>query len=444
MKRLRIWLNGFTLVQQYLVVSFIAILVFAVFIFQFLNINIDNFTNAQMISYLHRSQTSYLDAKNMDITYADTNVEHFVYYSEENSDPLSIEAAAVVNNVDVSEVEDIKDGIYKLGNDTIVYSIKNCDKYYLISIISDVYRGEFESALVSGIMNSVVIVVSIIFLVLMLWVYSLIRPLNLIRNYIKKIKDGESAELTIKRNDEIGEVAEAVVDMNEELSHQQRIREEMIQNISHDLKTPIATIKSYSESIKDGVYPYGTLEKSVDVIIEHADRLEKKVYSLITYNKVGYLEDTQTGDTVNMSEVIKKVILSCQVLRNDIEIDTSEVNTDVYFHGDEDAWRTVVENLLDNAIRYAKSKISFTLSDNLFEIFDDGDLMDKDRIEKLFKPYEKGNKGNFGLGLSIVKKVCETYGYNVVGENKANGVVFRIYRNVYKNKKNKNTEVKDA
>lgn len=227
--------------------------------------------------------------------------------------------------------------------------------------------------------------------------------------------------------------------MNEELSKQQRIREEMIQNISHDLKTPIATIKSYSESIKDGVYPYDTLEKSVDVIIEHADRLEKKVYSLITYNKVGYLQDNTEGDTVDMHDVIGKVILSCQVLRNDIIIDTSDVTSDVFFHGSEDAWRTVVENLLDNALRYAKTKITFTLYDDLFEIYDDGELMDKDRIEKLFKPYEKGNKGNFGLGLSIVKKVCETYGYNVVGENKTDGVVFRIYRNVNKTKKvNKN------
>ena len=53
----------------------------------------------------------------------------------------------------------------------------------------------------------------------------------------------------------------------------------MIHNISHDLKTPIATIKSYGESIKDGIYPYDTLEKSVDVIIENADRLEAVSYT---------------------------------------------------------------------------------------------------------------------------------------------------------------------
>ena len=41
---------------------------------------------------------------------------------------------------------------------------------------------------------------------------------------------------------------------------------------------------------------------------------------------------------------------------------------------------------------------------------------------------EKGNKGNFGLGLSIVKRVCDTYGYIVMGENMNDGVVFRIVK----------------
>ena len=433
MKRLKIWLNGFTLMQQYFVVSFLAIMVFLLFIFQFLTINVDNFTNQQMFNYLHRSQNNYISAS---LDYVDNNCFHYVVNKEDEiscSDmPCKIlkQVGHELQNNDL----DSKDGVFLYDNETVVYSIKDNGDTYLVSIINNEYRNEFKSSLVSGILNSVIVVIVIIFMILMMWVYSLIHPLNQIRNYIKKIKNDEKATLLIKRNDEIGEVGEAVVDMNEELSAQGKIREEMIQNISHDLKTPIATIKSYCESIKDGIYPYDTLEKSVDVIIEHADRLEKKVYSLITYNKIGYLEDNDSGDTVLMKDVIEKAILSCKVLRNDINIDTSEVENDVYFHGDEEAWRTAVENLLDNALRYAESKIKISLSNNLFEIFNDGQLLSKDRIDKLFKPYEKGNKGNFGLGLSIVKRVCDTYGYVVIGENKTNGVVFRIYRNMSKTK----------
>lgn len=433
MKRLKIWLNGFTLMQQYFVVSLLAILVFLFFIFQFLTINVDNFTNQQMFSYLHRSQNNYLNAYNASLDYVDNNCFHYVITKEDEVSCSDI-ACIILKQAALEAQNDSKDGLYLYNDESIVYSIKDNGNFYLVSIINNEYRNEFKSSLVSGILNSVIIIIAIIFMILMMWVYSLIHPLNQIRNYIKKIKNGEKANLLIKRNDEIGEVAEAVVDMNEELSAQGKIREEMIQNISHDLKTPIATIKSYCESIKDGIYPYDTLEKSVDVILEHADRLEKKVYSLITYNKIGYLEDNDSGDTVYMKEVIEKAILSCKVLRNDINIDTSEVENDVYFHGEIEAWRTAVENLLDNALRYAESEVKITLSKNLFEIFDDGPLLSKDRIDKLFKPYEKGNKGNFGLGLSIVKRVCDTYGYVVIGENKTNGVVFRIYRNMSKTK----------
>ena len=50
------------------------------------------------------------------------------------------------------------------------------------------------------------------------------------------------------------------------------------------------------------------------------------------------------------------------------------------------------------------------------------------RNPKLFKPYEMGKGGKFGLGLSIVAKVVSANGYEVVGENMAEGVIFRIYK----------------
>ena len=102
-------------------------------------------------------------------------------------------------------------------------------------------------------------------------------------------KMGKDVELHVNREDEIGEVADALVNMKDELTKQEKAKEEMIHNISHDLKTPIATIKSYAESIKDGIYPYGTMEKSVDVIIDNAQRLEDKVHNLLYLNRVEYL-----------------------------------------------------------------------------------------------------------------------------------------------------------
>ena len=427
MKRLRIWLSNFTLIQQFLTIVLFTISFLLFFIFSYLNRNIDSFVNNQMYVFIHRSQNEYLETRN---TPSESNVLHFVYNVESKRylNNVPEEYRSMLQEIDPDPEGGKIDSSFSYGSNSIVYSIISFDNdYRLISIIKNNFREEFRSALSNGVINVTLYVVFGLIGLIILWVSSLIRPLDLIRDYINKIKNNEKAELNLNRYDEIGEVAEALVSMNEELSEQQHIRDEMIQNISHDLKTPIATIKSYSESIKDGIYPYDTLEKSVDVIIENADRLEKKVYSLITYNKMGYLVDNNDNIlNLEMAPIIQKAILAAEVIRNDIEIIT-DLDEDVAFHGDEEPWRVVIENLIDNALRYAKSKIIISLKDNLLEVYNDGENIEQERLDKLFKPYEKGNKGKFGLGLSIVKKVTETYGYSVTGENMNDGVIFRVF-----------------
>ena len=433
MKRIRIWLNGFSLIQQLIGVGLLTVLIFGVFFMTFFNKNIDGFVETQMLSYLHRYESHYISSNSVSgFMYKDTNVSSYIYSPSSNKYISSIEDENKYFLENIDPTEKIGSGEY----DDLIYSITSFDNdnYLLISIISNEYKADFKNALMSGVINFTIIFIMLLFTLFITWVFTILTPLNSIKNYIDHLRQGEDVDLNITRSDEIGEIAESLTNMNEELKKQQRIREEMIQNISHDLKTPIATIKSYSESIKDGIYPYDTLEKSVDVIIENANRLEKKAYNLNTFNKLEYLKDSD--DSSLMNKVIEKAILSIEAIRNDIVVET-DIKKSVEFHGAEEPWQTVVENLLDNALRYAKTKVRITLQDNFLEVFNDGDLMSKDRIEKLFKPYEKGTKGNFGLGLSIVKRICDTYGYVVVGENTHEGVVFRIYSNKPQKRKEK-------
>ena len=438
MKRLRIWANSLSLLQQFLVIAFLVGVFFITFFFTIMPKSIDSFVNDQMHEYLHTSQDNLIanDLYYQDDDDADANVNHFIYSktSKKYQNDLSLEESELLDNIDPDIDSEYYDGSFLYDGRTVVYSIKDFGNYSIVSIIQNDFRNEYRHALSDVTTNMTLIVVFGLYTFLVIWVMTLIYPLNQIKVYIDKIKNGEKAALNIHRKDEIGEVAEALNDMQEELSKQERIKEEMIQNISHDLKTPIATIKSYSESIKDGIYPYDTLEKSVDVIIEHADRLEKKVYSLITFNKMGYLVDNaQSGDNLPMKPIIQKAILSAKVIRKDIHFETNL--EDISFHGEEEPWRIVVENLIDNALRYAKSVVRIDLDEDGLFIFNDGELMEEERIEKLFKPCEMCSGGKFGLGLSIVKRVTETYGYRVLGENMNDGVIFKVLRPKTKRKK---------
>ncbi len=443
MKRLRLWLRELNLSQQLLTIVFMSVTFFALFFFVYLTELVDQFVEGEMYNSIHRTQDNIvanLEYDNWELQ-SDSTITSFLVHRESKSyvanNGNQETIPPVILNQAVQSKEGVRDFTFTVDDELVLYSTRVLDEdYCLVSVMSQQYQSEFRNALLNSVINMSSVVVGVLFVILMIWVGSLIHPLNLIRNYIEKVRKGEHIELRIDRRDEIGEVADALIMMREELTRQEQIKDEMIQNISHDLKTPIATIKSYGESIKDGIYPYETLEKSVDVIIEHANRLEKKVYSLLMLNKMGYLSDVaEEGDTLDMVEVIRKVMLSMEVLKEEVNITT--ILNPVCFHGEEEPWRIVVENLLENALRYAKSEIVITLNDNELEVSNDGPPLSKDRKEKLFKPYEKGTDGKFGLGLSIVYRVCTTYGYRVSAENLEEGVLFKITKNVVSPNKQK-------
>lgn len=451
MKRIRLWLRELSLSQQLLTILFLVISTLTIFIFAFLTPGINAFSSSEMYRMLHAAHVRaayYVDSSDhidrIDFFDDESGIVHALYDNSRNSftshageiEELLNEELSLDIQSHLSEVsEGMKDYQFseKNGSHAVLYTISRIrDGRYLVTMMSSAGEMQFRSLLTNNIVNANMIVAIVLFIILTVWVTTIIYPLNQIKAYITKIKNDEPAELTVNRRDEIGEVADALREMDSELKKQEREKEEMIQNISHDLKTPIATIRSYGESIKDGIYPYGTLEKSIDVIIEHADRLEKKVRSLIALNKMGYLlDECEEGDTLLMSEVIDKALLSLKVIRPEVTF-RRDIEKNVRFHGDEDPWRIVIENLVDNALRYAESTISIELHPGELRVINDGQPIDKDRIGKLFRPYEKGTDGQFGLGLSIVHKIVTTYGYRIVAENLADGVCFRIWKDLPK------------
>lgn len=443
MKRFKLFISRLSLSQQLFSLIFFFVAFFSAFFFVYLAGNVEGIIQKQMFMTLEHSQNNIIATMSSQISpeqlskiFKDQSLSH-IFLSDlgmsfMNSAKLEENEGLIQdilrNSRLLSEDYDSQNFIYK-NQKRFYYRITNVnEKMMLISVTDSAYLESFKDAIVSSTINITVIVVGFFFIVLMVWVASLIHPLNQIRNFIEQMKDGDEPKMKVHRKDEIGELAEALVKMRNELKKQEKTKEEMIHNISHDLKTPIATIKSYGESIKDGIYPYDTLEKSVDVIIDNADRLEHKVHSLLFLNRVEYLiSQDGEGSSVHMKEVVEKVLLNTKVLRPDIEIETHL--EDIIFDGLEEPWRVTVENIIENAFRYAKSKIIIHLNavDGL-TIANDGPCMSEDRLRVLFKPFEKGKEGKFGLGLSIVSKVVRANHYQVSGENTSEGVIFRIYR----------------
>ena len=438
-----------SLVQQLSVIVFTFAFVLILFFTVYLRGNIDDFVSSQVMDSLKRSQENIVatieESQTVNPQFGiDYEMIHMVfskgvlktyYGNQQMNDELIAKVAEIVKGMEESIVEahlDDGHGYY--------YRAYTIDKNrVIVSLVADSYATNIESRLLSSVSNTSAIMVSVMFLMFLMWTLSVVAPLQQIRNYINKIRKGEEAVLTIDRNDEIGDLAHELVSLREELQHQYETKEEMVHNISHDLKTPIATIKSYAESIKDGIYPYDTLEKSVDVIIDNADRLEQKVHSLLFLNRLDYVMDQEkdTDKVTDMKSVIEKVLLSLKMIRPDLSIDCRLEDT--FFKGDEEGWRVVVENLLDNAMRYAETNITLDLKKTELSVANDGPAISEERMQRLFKPFEKGTKGKFGLGLSICYKVCQAYGYDIDAENQEKGVIFHITEKE-KDKKEKRRE----
>ena len=437
MRRIQNWLGELSLTQQLLAIIMLSFTMFILLFFVHLRGNIQQFGENQTFDLIERSQNEMVSIYeegliNMDgIDNFTGDISH-LFVKDGNylvflGEYLNREPLMELYNTRILPNGKDAESSFLLNSKRVYYKSRElADNVVVVSFMNDVYRNTMVSILFDGISNVAAVVVGTIYLLLIIWVSFLLRPLNQIRTYIERIRNGEDAQLNIDRNDEIGEVAFALVNMRDELMHQDQVKEEMIHNISHDLKTPIATIKSYGESIKDGIYPYETLEKSVDVIIDNADRLEKKVHSLLVLNRLDYLlsSSEQEWKDIEMKDLVELVVLSLRVVRPELEIKSDMEPT--IFRGEEESWRILVENLLDNAIRYAQSEIIITLKDGQLSIYNDGTHISQDTMNKMFKPYEKGSKGKFGLGLSICNKVVTAYGYSLEAQNMEFGVVFKV------------------
>lgn len=438
MKRFRALFEKMSLTQQLMTVVMVSLSFIIAFVFIFIFGNINSLVRDQLIQNIHVDQSRVIQSCQADVSETqlfkgtDTNIVHLIYSlsdlnsvmsnTKPNNDALLLEIKGQI----INQSESQKDYTSKLDGSEVIYTITRFDNdKVIVSYVVTSTMSAFKLSLVNGVVNILLIIVGMLFLLLMMWVGYLIHSLKQIEAYIEAYRKGENPSLKIDRHDEVGDLAEAIVSMNNELKRQEQLKEEMVQNISHDLKTPIATIKSYGESIKDGIYPYETLEKSVDVIIEHATRLEKKVHSLLLLNRMGYLvSEDFTKQKTEMKQLIEKVILSLKVFRPRIRLNIELVETT--FVGLEEPWRVVVENILDNALRYAKNEISIELSERELRIYNDGESIPADTLNQLFNPYEKGKGGQFGLGLAIVKRVVDAYGYRIMVQNVDKGVVFII------------------
>lgn len=314
-------------------------------------------------------------------------------------------------------------GIIKISD------ISSTITHYLVGVmdstyVSNIKRTSAQSDVLLSFVGTFVTFAVIIVVgnvILALWSREMTKRIKNLSNQVKKLGEtGYQKQIEITGNDEISDLGNNVEQMRLEIEHNERTKQEMFQNLSHDFKTPISVIRSYAEAIEDEISD----SSDASIIIEQARKLEEKVRRLLEYNKLEYIDSTIPLEEVKLKNVIKEVLDDYRIILSKFKVIVKY--DDTIFKGLRENWITVVSNILDNATRYAKSKIIIRLKNNKLSIYNDGPPIEQKYISALFKPYEKGTKGQFGLGMSIVQKTVNRFGYRLSVENISGGVVFTI------------------
>jgi two-component system sensor histidine kinase CssS len=257
------------------------------------------------------------------------------------------------------------------------------------------------------------------------------KPLKLLEGYTKRIANKEwDQELEIKSEDEIGRLAIAMKEMKEALKLADEEEKKFLQSISHDLKTPVMVIMSYAQAIIDGMYD-DSAEEPAAIIKNEAVRLEKKIKQVLYLNTLDYvLDNDKEKEDVYLDRLLPYLISNFQAVNADISWGLNIESKQAVMLGNPDRIRVSIENILENQLRYAKNRIQVSLknagSSWMIEIRNDGPLISEKDLNQIFKSLYKGDKGNFGLGLSISNKIVNYYRGSIKVENNNGQVCFTI------------------
>lgn len=357
---------------------------------------------------------------NSEVAYIYVNNEN-IYISNNLNKVLGLDSPKeILNKINKEE------GKFLYNKKVYYYSTITTNNTKKIALTGSSYINDMRISIFKIILLVVGITFIIVSMVILIWSNSLVNRIKKLKEKIDNLNnDNYNHKIKYDYEDEISTLEVALEKMRVYLKEEEEYKNQMYQNISHDFKTPITVMKSYIEAFEDGVIAD---KEAVKVSKEQLSKLEGKVHSLLYLNKLNYFKDKKDiiKERCDVSKVVFDSVDKFSLVRNDVKftLDIDEKNT--IFKGSSEMWEAIIDNILNNFIRYANKEIKITIKNNKIILFNDGPNIDKDVLNNIFSPFEKGVNGVFGLGLSIVKKTLTFLNYDINIQNTKNGVKFII------------------
>ncbi|ULO09837.1 HAMP domain-containing histidine kinase [Paenibacillus sp. 19GGS1-52] len=268
----------------------------------------------------------------------------------------------------------------------------------------------------------------------------IIVPITVLGENAKNIMKGNmTEEIDYHSDDEIGQFALIFKQMKDQLlvneQAKQRFEEERMQfiiNITHDLKTPLSSIRAYVEGLQEGL---ATTEKEQTKYLEIIDRKAIEIEALMDQLKLIDLGEPllwtgkptkipfRTWIEDNLVQELEKPLYQHSNFHTSIEVDPHSM---ISAHSQD--LKRLVNNLLDNALRYQKDVLElkvFETPDKIcLDLANDGYTLSTSEVKQVFdrfytKENEHGNpKGHLGIGLHIADNIAKSMSATLSAEIK--------------------------
>jgi len=210
---------------------------------------------------------------------------------------------------------------------------------------------------------------------------------------------------------------------NAKLKLKNRQRADMLSAIAHEFRNPIASIMGYSQTlVEDSEIPVSLREKFLGKVYSNGEKIEALLSRLILWNKFESGEATLHKSMFHIRSLAYEVkgVLEESYKNRHIEI----VGEERMVEADRTLIELVLKNLMENALKYSKERVTVKIEDSAILIIDRGVGIREKELGKVTKKFYRSGTHNWdnsmGLGLSIVKTILLLHGTTLEIESRLN------------------------
>jgi two-component system, OmpR family, sensor kinase len=269
------------------------------------------------------------------------------------------------------------------------------------------------------------------------------RPLEALTRTARRLGAGElSARSNIRRHDEIGELAQAFDDMGARLEALMQSERELLANVSHELRTPLARIRVALELMDEQTADPAAIKGHLGGVGADLGELERLVEDVLSAARLNSPRGALPlrREAVAVASLLEEAAGNFRRNHPEHVLRVAAAPAVPEVVGDAVLLRRLLDNLLDNAGRYAPAASgpveleAVASADGLaVEVRDRGPGVESADLPRLFEPFFRTDRsrarhsGGLGLGLALCKRIAEAHAGRLTAERReGGGLVLRL------------------